>query len=36
MKKERIGRMVQMHSNGREGIKQVLAGDIVAAIGLKM
>ena len=35
MKKERIGRMVQMHSNSREEIKQVLAGDIVAAIGLK-
>jgi elongation factor G len=35
MKKERIGRMVQMHSNSREEIKEVLAGDIVAAIGLK-
>jgi len=35
MKKERIGRMVQMHSNSREEVKQVLAGDIVAAIGLK-
>ncbi len=34
-KKERIGRMVQMHANSREEIKQVLAGDIVAAIGLK-
>ena len=34
-KKERIGRMVQMHSNNREDIKQVLAGDIAAAIGLK-
>ncbi len=35
MKKERIGRMVQMHSNSREENKEVLAGDIVAAIGLK-
>ena len=35
MQKERIGRMVQMHSNSREEIKEVLAGDIVAAIGLK-
>ena len=35
MKKERIGRMVQMHSNSREEVKRVLAGDIVAAIGLK-
>ena len=35
MKKERIGRMVQMHSNSREEVKEVLAGDIVAAIGLK-
>jgi elongation factor G len=34
-KKERVGRMVQMHSNNREEIKQVLAGDIAAAIGLK-
>ena len=34
-KKERIGRMVQMHANNREEIKQVLAGDIAAAIGLK-
>ncbi len=34
-KKERIGRMVQMHSNNREEIKEVLAGDIAAAIGLK-
>ncbi|MBT8138254.1 MAG: elongation factor G [Gammaproteobacteria bacterium] len=34
-KKERIGRMVQMHSNNREEIKQVLAGDIAAGIGLK-
>ena len=35
MKKERVGRMVQMHSNNREEIKEVLAGDIAAAIGLK-
>ncbi len=34
-KKERIGRMVQMHSNDREEIKEVRAGDIAAAIGLK-
>jgi elongation factor G len=34
-KKERIGRMVQMHSNSREEISEVLAGDIAAAIGLK-
>ena len=34
-RKERVGRMVQMHSNTREEIKQVLAGDIAAAIGLK-
>ncbi|MEE9342500.1 MAG: elongation factor G [Gammaproteobacteria bacterium] len=34
-KKERIGRIVQMHSNSREEIKEVLAGDIAAAIGLK-
>jgi len=34
-KKERVGRMVQMHSNSREEIKEVLAGDIAAAVGLK-
>lgn len=34
-KKERIGRMVQMHANEREELKEVRAGDIAAAIGLK-
>ena len=34
-RKERVGRMVQMHSNSREEIKEVLSGDIAAAIGLK-
>ncbi|MCI0667774.1 MAG: elongation factor G [Methylococcaceae bacterium] len=34
-RKERIGRIVQMHSNNREEIKEVRAGDIAAAIGLK-
>ena len=34
-KKERVGRMVQMHSNSREEIKEVRAGDIAAGIGLK-
>jgi elongation factor G len=34
-KKERIGRMVQMHANSREEIKEVRAGDIAAMIGLK-
>ena len=34
-KRERVGRMVQMHANSREEIKEVLAGDIAAAIGLK-
>ena len=34
-KKERIGRIVQMHANDREEIKEVRAGDIAAAIGLK-
>ncbi|MRJ42755.1 MULTISPECIES: elongation factor G [Idiomarina] len=34
-KRERIGRMVQMHANDRKEIKEILAGDIAAAIGLK-
>jgi len=34
-KKERVGRLLQMHSNTREEIKEVLAGDIAAAVGLK-
>jgi len=34
-KKERFGRIVQMHSNKRDEIKEVRAGDIAAAIGLK-
>jgi elongation factor G len=34
-KKERIGRILQMHSNSREEIKVVCAGDIAAAVGLK-
>ncbi|RPG47411.1 MAG: elongation factor G [Gammaproteobacteria bacterium TMED134] len=34
-KRERIGRMVQMHSNNRNEIEEVRAGDIAAAIGLK-
>jgi len=33
--KERIGRILQMHANDREEIKEVLAGDIAAAVGLK-
>ncbi|UJF19196.1 elongation factor G [Vibrio sp. SS-MA-C1-2] len=35
MKRERIGRIVQMHSNKREEVKEIRAGDIAAAIGLK-
>ena len=35
MKKERIGRILQMHANQRDEIKEVRAGDIAAAVGLK-
>ncbi len=34
-KKERVGRILQMHANNREEIKELLAGDIAAAVGLK-
>ncbi len=34
-KKERVGRILQMHANTREEIKEVVAGDIAAAVGLK-
>ena len=34
-KKDRLGRILQMHANQREEIKQVCAGDIAAAVGLK-
>ena len=34
-RKERIGRILQMHANHREEIDQVYAGDIAAAVGLK-
>jgi elongation factor G len=34
-KKERIGRLLQMHANNREEITEILAGDIAAAVGLK-
>ena len=33
--KERLGRILQMHANQREEIKEVRAGDIAAAVGLK-
>ena len=35
-KKERIGRILQMHANHREEVQQVYAGDIAAAVGLKL
>jgi elongation factor G len=35
MRKERVGRVLQMHANSREEIKEVCAGDIAAAVGLK-
>jgi elongation factor G len=34
-KRERVGRLLQMHANHREDVEQVLAGDIAAAVGLK-
>src|SRR5207247_11069320 len=34
-RKERIGRLLQMHANQRDEIKEVRAGDIAAAVGLK-
>ena len=34
-KKERLGRILQMHANHREDIKEVYCGDIAAAVGLK-
>ena len=35
-KKERVGRILQMHANHREEVQQVFAGDIAAAVGLKL
>ena len=35
MKKERIGRILLMHANSKEDVKEVRAGDIAAAVGLK-
>jgi elongation factor G len=34
-KKERIGRIVQMHANNREEVSEIRAGDIAACVGLK-
>ena len=34
-KRERVGRILQMHANSREEISEVYAGDIAAAVGLK-
>jgi elongation factor G len=34
-RKERVGRLLQMHANQRDEIKEVLAGDIAAAVGMK-